>query len=101
VFQKHATTVLLEDDNNNYIFQKTIKVPKGSLGEDQVVAIPTTNYPIVINDDSVAMLTQSENGVVEDSIFTIISEDIFKSFSAIPNKENIKTHVHGYYVYFY
>ena len=95
------TTVLSEDDNGNYIFQKTIKTPKGCLGEDQAIVIPTTNYPLVINDDSVAMLTQSENGVVEDSVFTIISEDIFKKFSIISNKENIKTHVHGYYIYFY
>ena len=101
IFQKHKTTVLSEDDNGNYIFQKTIKTPKGCLGEDQAIVIPTTNYPLVINEDSVAMLTQSENGVVEDSVFTIISEDIFKKFAIIRDKENIKTHAHGYYIYFY
>lgn len=101
VFQKHNTTVLLEDDNNMYSRQKTLKTPKGCLGEDQVVVMPTTNYPLVINDESISILTQSDNNVVEDSVFTVITEDIFKKFSAIKNKELIKTHVHEYYIYFY
>ena len=101
VFQKHNTTLLSEDENGNYIWEKTLRINKGCLGEDQVINIPMTNYPLVINDDSVALVMQSGNAVVEDSIFSIVSEDIFEKFATIKNKSEIKTHVHSYYVYLY
>jgi hypothetical protein len=88
-------------DENELYWLYEMKTPKGCIGEDQVVYIPTTNIPIVITDDAVCAVQQSSNNVSEDLIFTILSDNIFKLFESIHNKEQIKTHVHGNYIYLY
>lgn len=99
VFKTDETTIITEQDGA--WVTNTLKTQKGTLGENQATIIPTTNVPVVINDDSISILVQSDNAVSEDSIFTIITDNIFEKFSIIKDKSKIKTHKHGSYIYFW
>jgi hypothetical protein len=100
IFQENKVSVFYFTEDGIPIIETVSKV-KGSLARDQIIYLPSTSVPTVITEDSISIITQRDESSLDDLVFTSISDDIFKIFYKIQNKQNIKSHVYNKYVYYY
>ena len=91
IFKENSAFTVTEDsETSDLYYVQTLKTELGNVPVGQTIVTSYTNNPLVINSYGIYGLGQNKNILETDSVF-------YK----IKNKQNIKTHNHRFYTYFY
>lgn len=99
--ENSAFTVTEDDETSDLYYVQTLKTELGNVPVGQTIVTSYTNNPLVINSYGIYGLGQNKNILETDSVFYSITDKITSKYIKIKNKQNIKTHNHRFYTYFY
>ena len=99
--ENSAFTVTEDDETSDLYYVQTLKTELGNVPVGQTIVTSYTNNPLVINSYGIYGLGQNKNILETDSVFYSVTDKITSKYIKIKNKQNIKTHNHRFYTYFY
>lgn len=99
--ENSAFTVTEDDETSDLYYVQTLKTELGNVPVGQTIVTSYTNNPLVINSYGIYGLGQNKNVLETDSVFYSVTDKITSKYIKIKNKQNIKTHNHRFYTYFY
>ena len=102
IFKEKSALILSETEDiaDDYI-AVNLKTSLGNIPKKQAIVSSYSNLPMVINENGIQALKQTENVVTGDDIFVSLSDSIAPKLNILKDKQNIKTHNHRYWTYFY
>ena len=102
IFKEKSALILSETEDiaDDYI-AVNLKTSLGNIPKKQAIVSSYSNLPMVINENGIQALKQTENVVTGDDIFVSLSDLIAPKLNILKDKQNIKTHNHRYWTYFY
>lgn len=102
IFKENSAFTVTEDSETaDLYYVQTLKTELGNVPVGQTIVTSYTNNPLVINNYGIYGLGQNKNILETDSVFYSITDKITSKYIKIKNKQNIKTHNHRFYTYFY
>lgn len=102
IFKENSAFTVTEDDETSDLYYiQTLKTELGNVPVGQTIVTSYTNNPLVINSYGIYGLGQNKNILETDSVFYSVTDKITSKYIKIKNKQNIKTHNHRFYTYFY
>ena len=99
--ENSAFTVTEDEETSDLYYVRTLKTELGNVPVGQTIVTSYSNNPLVINDYGIYGLGQNKNILETDSVFYSVTDKITSKYIKIKNKQNIKTHNHRFYTYFY
>lgn len=102
IFKENSAFTVTEDSETaDLYYVQTLKTELGNVPIGQTIVTSYTNNPLVINNYGIYGLGQNKNILETDSVFYSVTDKITSKYIKIKNKQNIKTHNHRFYTYFY
>ena len=101
VFKKKDSFLIYEDEETPDLYYViNLKTKLGNYPPKQAIVSTYVNSPMVINENGIMALKQTESVVTGDDVFVSLSDKISPKLTVLKNKENIITHNHRYWTYF-
>ena len=102
IFKENSAFTVTEDkETSDLYYVQTLKTELGNVPVGQTIVTSYTNNPLVINNYGIYGLGQNKNILETDSVFYSVTDKITSKYIKIKDKQNIKTHNHRFYTYFY